>query len=209
MFTGLIQDVGNIRSIEWINNGAKVSIVSTGCLSKSMIGDSISINGICSTITSISEGVFTVDYLEETLKKTTVKHWSEGEKVNLELCMTPESFFGGHMMSGHVDGTGSIIDFKHNEPWHKITILFNKKFAPFIIEKGSIALDGISLTLVDITEETFSCHLIPHTVTHTNLDIKKVGDEINLEFDVIGKYLHRFHTLKENESGEPNDTRAI
>ena len=102
-----------------------------------------------------------------------------------------------------------IIAFKHNEPWHKITILFNKKFAPFIIEKGSIAIDGISLTLVDITEETFSCHLIPHTVTHTNLDIKKVGDEINLEFDVIGKYLHRFHTLKENESGEFNDTRTI
>ena len=196
MFTGLIKEVGSIESIKPLGNGREVIVnCSTDFSNDSDIGDSISINGVCSTVTTKSATNFTVQFLEETLKKTTMSIIHKNEKVNLEPCLTLQTKLGGHLVSGHIDDKGTIHSINKDGEWAIITIEYNTRFAPFLIPKGSIAIDGISLTVVDLTNSTFTCHLIPHTLEHTNLHTKTAGDKINLEFDQVGKYLHRFNEL--------------
>ena len=196
MFTGLIKELGTIKSIKPLGKGNETTIhCSNEFSADSNIGDSISINGVCSTVIEKNDDSFTVQFLEETLNKTTMSTINIGDKVNLEPCLTLQTKLGGHLVSGHVDDTGTIESLEANGQWAIITIKYNIKFAPFIIPKGSIAMDGISLTVVDLSNTTFSCHLIPHTQENTNLHAKKIGDKINLEFDQIGKYLHRFNSL--------------
>lgn len=161
------------------------------------IGDSISVDGVCSTVISKTDSSFEVDYLRETLNKTTVSDWQQGSVVNLERCVTPTTHLGGHIVSGHVDAKGTVSRFEKRGEWHEVEITFSDEFAPLVIEKGSIALNGISLTLVDVTTTSFVCHLIPHTISHTSLQAISTGDSVNLEFDIIGKYLLRFHQLGE------------
>tara|TARA_Y100000591_G_scaffold61949_1_gene50590 strand:+ start:62902 stop:63501 length:600 start_codon:yes stop_codon:yes gene_type:complete len=196
MFTGLIKEVGHIKHIEPLGNGKEATIQCSHEFSTdSAIGDSISINGVCSTVTQKTATSFTVQFLEETLKKTTMGAIQETEKVNLEPCLTLQTKLGGHLVSGHVDDTGTIQTIDNDGQWAVITIEYNETFAPFLIPKGSIAMDGISLTVVDLSNTTFSCHLIPHTLANTNLHAKQPGDKINLEFDQVGKYFVRQKTL--------------
>ena len=198
MFTGLIKEVGHIKHIEPLGNGKEATIQCSHEFSTdSAIGDSISINGVCSTVTQKTATSFTVQFLEETLKKTTMGAIQETEKVNLEPCLTLQTKLGGHLVSGHVDDTGTIQTIDNDGQWAVITIEYNETFAPFLIPKGSIAMDGISLTVVDLSNTTFSCHLIPHTLANTNLHAKQPGDKINLEFDQVGKYLVRQKTLNQ------------
>ena len=198
MFTGLIKEVGHIKHIEPLGNGKETTIQCSHEFSTdSAIGDSISINGVCSTVTQKTATSFTVQFLEETLKKTTMGAIQETEKVNLEPCLTLQTKLGGHLVSGHVDDTGTIQTIDNDGQWAVITIEYNETFAPFLIPKGSIAMDGISLTVVDLSNTTFSCHLIPHTLANTNLHAKQPGDKINLEFDQVGKYLARQKTLNQ------------
>ncbi len=199
MFTGLIKEVGLIKSIQQLGNGLDVEIeCSTDFANDIIIGDSISVNGVCSTAIKKTTSSFIVQYLEETLKKTTMSIIKETDIVNLEPCLTLQTKLGGHLVSGHVDDKGKITNFTHDGEWGVITISFNESFAPFIIPKGSIAIDGISLTVVDANKNSLSCHLIPHTQENTNLHKKAIGDYINLEFDQVGKYLFRFNELKKN-----------
>lgn len=196
MFTGLIKEVGHIKHIKPLGNGKEATIqCSEEFSTDSAIGDSISINGVCSTVTTKTATSFTVQFLEETLKKTTMGTIQETEKVNLEPCLTLQTNLGGHLVSGHVDDTGTIQSIDNDGQWAIITIEYNETFAPFLIPKGSIAMDGISLTVVDLTNTTFSCHLIPHTLENTNLHTKQPGNIINLEFDQVGKYLVRQNEL--------------
>ena len=196
MFTGLIKEVGHIKRIEPLGHGKEATIqCSEEFSADSAIGDSIGINGVCSTIITKTSRSFTVQFLEETLRKTTMGTIQETEKVNLEPCLTLQTKLGGHLVSGHVDDTGTIQTIDNDGKWAIITITYDAKFAPFLIPKGSIAMDGISLTVVDLTNTTFSCHLIPHTQENTNLHTKQPGDKINLEFDQVGKYLHRFREI--------------
>ena len=196
MFTGLIKEVGHIKHIEPLGNGKEATIQCSHEFSTDLaIGDSISINGVCSTVTQKTATSFTVQFLEETLKKTTMGAIQETEKVNLEPCLTLQTKLGGHLVSGHVDDTGTIQTIDNDGQWAVITIEYNETFAPFLIPKGSIAMDGISLTVVDLSNTTFSCHLIPHTLANTNLHAKQPGDKINLEFDQVGKYLVRQNDL--------------
>lgn len=198
MFTGLIEKVGSISSVSALGEGKRMEIQVESLWDSVAIGDSISVDGVCSTVVSKTSDSFTVDYLKETLTKTTVSDWSKGQSVNIERCVTPTTHLGGHIVSGHVDTVGTVSRFEQRGPWHEIEIEFSEEFAPLIVEKGSIALNGISLTLVDVTTTSFVCHLIPHTISHTSLQIVKQGSSVNLEFDIIGKYLYRFHQLGES-----------
>ena len=204
MFTGLIKDVGRISDITDLGNGKEAIIECSNEFSTDIaIGDSISINGVCSTAISKTPTSFTVQFLEETLNKTTMGSITSNTKVNLEPCLTLQTKLGGHLVSGHVDDKGTIQSINNDGEWAIISIEYNTRFAPFLIPKGSIAIDGISLTVVDLTNTTFTCHLIPHTLSHTNLHTKSPGDHINLEFDQVGKYLYRF-----NELGQDNNTNT-
>ena len=197
MFTGLVKETGNIKSIKPLGNGLEMEInCSQEFAEDILIGDSINVNGVCSTAIQKNTTCFTVQYLEETLLKTTMDKIKTKDLVNLEPCLTLQTKLGGHLVSGHIDDTGKIKSYTKDGKWGVIIIEFNESFAPFIIPKGSIAIDGISLTIVDATKTTLSCHLIPHTQENTSLQNKITGDLVNLEFDQVGKYLFRFHDLK-------------
>ncbi len=198
MFTGLINALGKIEHITPLGKGLDVHInAPMAFINDIQIGDSINVNGVCSTAIATTQTTFRVQYLEETLNKTTMASLKVGAPVNLEPCLTLQTKLGGHLVSGHVDTTGRIDQLIKDQGWAVIHVSFDSTFAPFCIQKGSIAIDGISLTIVDLSQSHFSCHLIPHTQDQTNLHAKTVGDYVNLEFDQVGKYLHRFITLKE------------
>ena len=196
MFTGLIKSTGCVSAITPLGSGLALTIQCSEIFCNDIVlGDSISINGVCSTVVQKTKTTFNVEYLPETLKKTTLKSIQINHTVNLEPCLTLQCKLGGHLVTGHIDTTGTILQIDTDDLWQIFTIEFPSSFAPFVIPKGSIALDGISLTLVDVSQHTFTCHIIPHTQQHTHLHTKKRGDLVNLEFDQVGKYLYRFHHL--------------
>ena len=193
MFTGIVGSTAEIRSITSFSEGLEISFKLEAAFLDTNIGDSIAIDGVCSTIVELSEQMFLVHYLPETLSKTTIGKWKVGDRVNLELSLQPTSRIGGHFVTGHVDTTGRVIEFTQHGKFREITIGFDSQFSHLVIPKGSIALNGISLTIVDLTHELFSCHIIPHTVENTNLSYLHSGVSfVNLEFDMMGKYLYRF-----------------
>ena len=196
MFTGLVEDIGIVADISPLNGGIQATFMTAKLSERLALGDSVSINGVCSTAHSVASNSFKVDYLEETLKKTNLDQLSINDCVNLELSVTPTTKMGGHFVSGHVDSTGTVVEFEKGNPWGKITIEYPETFRPLIVSKGSISLNGISLTVVDPVDNCFSCHLIPHSLAHTSLKNCQIGDQVNLEFDMIGKYLHHFYTLQ-------------
>lgn len=191
MFTGIIKQVGKIIRVEPLNKGLDVVI---SCNTKSLnceLGDSINVNGVCSTVANFDATQFSVQYLEETLNKTTFSSMAVGDYVNLESSLTLETKLSGHFVSGHVDGVGKIEALKVDEPWGMLNVSFDADLAPYFIYKGSICIDGISLTVADIKDNSFICYIIPHTFQETILQYKNVGDSVNLECDFIGKYVLR------------------
>jgi riboflavin synthase len=204
MFTGLINTIGHVGRISTLGDGLEMEIKTPPKYSDNIkMGDSICINGVCSTAVSISKTGIVVQYLKETLLKTTMGSLSVHDSVNLELCLTLNTKLGGHLVSGHVDDTGKITDLITHDPWTIMNISYASEWAHCLIPKGSIAIDGISLTIVDLSDHSFSCHLIPHTTATTNLSQKKIGDAVNLEFDQIGKYIHRIMTTLSPSIGSP------
>jgi len=202
MFTGIVETVGKIAKTAPLQNGIEMIIsANDAVLSHLKIGDSISVNGVCSTVSSRSSASFTVQYMKETLEKTTCGLLQKEDDVNLELSLTPSSAMGGHQVTGHVDQIGVVKAFLRQDPWGVLTIKYDKKFRPFLIKKGSICLDGISLTLTDVQEDTFTCHLIPHTLENTVLKFINIGQKINIEYDIVGKYLYNFY-LNAREKSE-------
>ena len=196
MFTGLIKSIGAIDSISTLGDGKEMIISADDMFINDIaIGDSISVNGVCSTAIATTAQTFTVQYLRETLQKTTMDTLNTSDIVNLEPCLTLSDKLGGHLVSGHIDGIGHVLSLENSGEWAVITIQFDPIFSAYLIPKGSIAIDGISLTVVDVTPTTFSCHLIPHTIQHTTLHQLSTGSMVNLEFDQVGKYLHRFYQL--------------
>jgi len=203
MFTGLIEDIGIISSIVPAGRGLKISVKSSKLTSDMAIGDSIAISGVCQTVIEITGDSFTVDTVEETLKKTTLMHLRAGEKVNLERALLPTSRMGGHFVLGHVDTTGTIKEIARLSNSTLITIGYDSNFSKYIIPVGSIAVDGISLTVAELTDTFFSVAIIPHTFSVTVLNKKSTGEKVNLEFDVLGKYvLRNFEAKKESKITE-------
>ena len=199
MFTGIIEEVGKIKNIQGGTN-YKLTIAASKILEDIHLGDSIAVNGICLTAISWDNGSFTVDVMREALERTSLHRLRAGSFVNLERALAANGRFGGHIVSGHIDGTGEIINIRRdaNAVWYKIKT--SEKIMEFIIEKGSIAIDGISLTVAKVDRSTFYVSVIPHTLENTILLRKKTGDIVNLENDIVGKYIKSFTDKNSNST---------
>lgn len=192
MFTGLITEVGTIKSISNLQNDSKISINSKLLSAELKIGDSVAVNGACLTVVAKGNDCFTADVMPETMKLTNLCLLKPGSKVNLERTLRLSDGLDGHLVSGHVEGTGTISATRKEGIAQVITIRANKALLKYIIVKGSIAIDGISLTVIAVTPDSFSVSLIPHTLQETTLKTKTIEDVVNLETDLIAKYVEQF-----------------
>lgn len=200
MFTGIVEELGIIKKISINGNSGSITVKASKVLEGTIIGDSIAVNGICLTVTSMTNDSFTADIMAETVRRSSFKIASAGDKVNLERAMAANGRFGGHIVSGHVDGTGTITNMRKEENAVWVTISAAPSIMKFIVEKGSVCLDGISLTVAKAETDNFSVSIIPHTGEETTLLTKKPGNPINIENDVVGKYVERLLNFKDNES---------
>jgi riboflavin synthase len=192
MFTGLIKDIGTIRSITPNNTGREFVIEAPQLYSEIEVDDSVATNGCCLTATKISEKTFTVQAVHVTLEKTNLGKLKIGDKVNLELALRPMDRLGGHFVQGHVNGIGKLQSvIPRGKNW-EITITCPRELFKYMISEGSIAIDGISLTIARLTDTSFTVSIIPHTYENTILHTKKVGDSVNIEVDMMAKYLENF-----------------
>lgn len=198
MFTGIIEDIGHIESIEAINNdaGLLLTIASEKIVSDVNLGDSISVNGICLTVTNFTDTNFQVEVMPETIAKTSLEGIVNNSRVNLERAMKASARFGGHIVSGHIDGIGKITAIEADGIANWYTIQTSKDLMRYIIMKGSIAIDGTSLTVAWVEGDSFKVSIIPHTSEQTIFSTYQVGTIVNLENDIVGKYIERF-TVKE------------
>ena len=194
MFTGIIEQLGKVEKLEKTGSNIKLT-VSAVLTSELTIDQSLSHSGICLTVENIAGNTYSVTAIEETLKKTNLDSWKEGTIINLERCLRFDGRLDGHIVQGHVDTVGQCIEIiEKNGSWEYI-ISFDKKFASLIIEKGSISLNGISLTIFNITDNSFTVAIIPYTYEQTNMHTLVVNDKVNIEFDMIGKYVERMNKL--------------
>lgn len=191
MFTGIVEEMGIVKSIARGSKSAVLTVEAGKVLERTQIGDSIAVNGVCLTVTTMTNREFTADVMAETLRRSSLGSLGRGSRVNLERAMAANGRFGGHIVSGHIDGTGTIAAMKQEDNAVWVTIDASDVLLKYIVEKGSIAIDGISLTVATVTEGSFSVSLIPHTGAQTTLLSKKPGDIVNLENDIVGKYVER------------------
>lgn len=191
MFTGIIEEVGTVKSIVRSSNSAVFTINAKLVTSDIKLGDSIAVNGLCLTVTDYSKTEFSADIMPESLRRSSLGSLKNGSKVNLERAMPAVGRFGGHIVSGHIDGTGRISKIRResNAVWY--TVEADKSILKYIVTKGSVALDGISLTIAEVTANNFSVSVIPHTAENTILPTKNTGDSVNIENDCIGKYIEK------------------
>ncbi|MFN7949175.1 MAG: riboflavin synthase [Blastocatellia bacterium] len=201
MFTGIIEETGTIRKITTATDSARVEIAARTVLDGSRIGDSIAVNGVCLTVVEISGRSFCADVSAETLRRTSLRQMRAGTRVNLERPLMPSSRLGGHIVQGHVDGTGEFLEARPEGNGQIVRIGFPAQLARYIVEKGSITVDGISLTVAALGETWFEIAVIPHTWQVTNLSALKRGDAVNLEVDIIARYVERMMQSRLNEAG--------
>ena len=199
MFTGIIEELGTVMKLDQQGVSAKITIEADKVLEKTKLGDSIAVNGVCLTVTDLGKNSFCADVMAETLRRSSLGVLKKGSKVNLDRAMAADGRFGGHMVSGHIDGTGEIakISPEGTAVWY--TIQAPQNILDGIVEKGSIAIDGISLTVADVSDRDFSVSIIPHTGANTTLSLKKQGNIVNLENDVVGKYVQKFLVNKQEK----------
>lgn len=207
MFTGLIEEIGSISHVSKGRNSYSFSIHAEKVLQDSKVGDSICTNGACLTITKINGKEFTVDVMSETVSKTNFSDLKIGSKVNLERAMLISDRLGGHLVSGHIDGIGHIASIEKDDIAWRFRIKAPDQILFQIIDKGSISIDGISLTIVQVYTDEFEISIIPHTASETTLLIKKIGDTVNLETDMIGKYVQRF-LFNQSSEKQKHDTKS-
>lgn len=200
MFTGIIEEVGSVKLIQKGSVSSFIQINADTVLSDTHIGDSIAVNGVCLTVTDLTENSFKADVMNETLSRSSLGLLKPGSPVDLERAMSAQGRFGGHIVSGHIDGTGVISSVKQDGIALWYTINTDDGILRYIVEKGSIAIDGISLTVASATTNDFSVSIIPHTTSQTVLSFKKEGDMVNLENDIIGKYVERLLKYDETKS---------
>lgn len=200
MFTGLVEELGTLEAMTGSGQSSRLVIRAERVLEGVKTGDSIAVNGICLTVTSFTSRQFTVDVMPETLNKTSLRQLRQGQSVNLERAMRLGDRFGGHIVSGHVDGTGTVISRQPHANAVLFRIAADASLLKYVIPRGSICIDGISLTVVDVDDAGFSVSIIPHTLAETSLRDRKVGDQVNLEADVIGKYVERLMGVRATEA---------
>ena len=199
IFTGIIEELGVVKSIAINGASGCITIKAKKVLEGTQLGDSIAVNGTCLTVTSIDSDGFSADVMAETVKRTSLSQVGKGDLVNLERAMILNGRFGGHIVSGHIDGTGTITKYTKEENAIWVTIKAPDEILDLIVEKGSICIDGISLTVATVSDQDFQVSIIPHTAKETTLIHKKVGSLVNLENDIVGKYIKK---LMENNQEE-------
>ena len=201
MFTGIVEETGDVRSCSAKGKGFDLSIHCSLVLEGTKLGDSIAVNGVCLTVTEIDSHGFTAGLAPETLKRTNLEYLKKGSKVNLERSVLPTTRMGGHYVQGHVDTTGTIAKFEKDADALWVSIKAPESVMKHIVTKGYITLDGTSLTVVDVGEDWFNVTLVAYTQQHIIMPLKSIGDSINIEVDVLGKYVERlldFKTRKDN-----------
>ncbi|HQG32474.1 MAG TPA: riboflavin synthase [Deltaproteobacteria bacterium] len=202
MFTGIIESVGTLKSIRPLKQGYELSIDSGIDLKGDKVGDSIAVNGVCLTATAIEGERFTAAASGETVSRSTLGDLKPGDKVNLERALTLSSRLGGHIVQGHVDCVGTILQKTQAGESIRVSIRYDRKFSKYLVEKGSVTVDGISLTVNEILGDVFTVNIIPHTARSVALTLRGPGDRVNLEFDVIGKYVERLLSREDDTSLE-------
>ncbi|MEU1278353.1 riboflavin synthase [Streptomyces sp. NPDC005805] len=191
MFTGIVEELGEVTAVENLGDASRFRLRGPVVTEGAKHGDSIAVNGVCLTVVDTEDGEFTADVMAETLKRSSLGALAVGSRVNLERPMVADGRFGGHIVQGHVDGTGTISGREPSEHWELVTVSLPAELARYVVEKGSITVDGVSLTVVDAGDDFFTISLIPTTLALTTLGLKQPGDPVNLEVDVIAKYVER------------------
>ena len=202
MFTGIVEEKGSVRYMQLTGESGVLAVKAKKVLERTKIGDSIAVNGVCLTVTSLQPDGFTADVMAETIRRSSLGSCKVGSQVNLERAMAADGRFGGHIVSGHIDGTGQIESMRREENAVWVTIACADKILDLIVEKGSICIDGISLTVAAVTKRNFSVSVIPHTGEETTLLKKKAGDPVNLENDIVGKYIQKFVDIGRNSGAD-------
>ena len=202
MFTGIVEELGTVAAVEDQGDAVRLSIRATTVLEDVSLGDSIAVNGCCLTVTDVTDGVWTADVMQETLDKTSLRGASPGDPVNLERAATLSTRLGGHLVQGHVDGVGEVLARTPSEHWEVVTVSLPSGLAPYLVDKGSVTVDGVSLTVVEAHDDRFTVSLIPETLARTTLGRRAVGERVNLEVDVIAKYVAKLvHAYTEPTAG--------
>ena len=198
MFTGIIEEIGVVTGIVQGAKSSRVTISANIIFSDLKLGDSVATNGVCLTVSEMTNSAFTADIMHETLKYTSLKGLASGTRVNLERAMAANGRFGGHIVSGHVDDTGVVLNIKRDDNAIIYTIEAGPDIVKYIVKKGSITIDGISLTVTNVDNSSFSVSIIPHTLQETILADRKTGDIVNLEVDILAKYTEKLLLGKNN-----------
>lgn len=206
MFTGIVEEIGTILSVKKGVKSSALTISGDLIFEDMHIGDSIAVNGVCLTVTNKTKESFTADVMAETLRRSSLGSLKAGSKVNLERAMAANGRFGGHIVSGHIDGIGEIESFVREDNAVWVTVKTPVKLLKYIIEKGSIAIDGVSLTVAYVDNRCFKVSLIPHTAANTILLSKKAGDIVNLENDIVGKYIEKLMHFDEQVEEDTKTT---
>jgi riboflavin synthase len=191
MFTGLIEEVGRVRSIGMTDHGSQLRVAAPCIAGEIALGESIAVNGCCLTTTDIQDSALTFDLLEETLSRTNLGGLQTNSAVNLERALAANSRLGGHFVQGHVDSTARVVSFEAHRADHRLEVELAQAFAHYVVVKGSIALNGVSLTIADVLPASFIVWIIPHTCRETNFSALQSGDFLNVEFDLLAKYVER------------------
>ena len=207
MFTGIVEEIGIVRAIKNGSNSAVLTIEGDIIFSDIKLGDSIAVNGVCLTVSGFKDNSFSADVMNESLKKSSLGKLKPASHVNLERAMPANGRFGGHIVSGHIDGIGEIqsVTRDDNAIWYSIST--SEEIMHYIVEKGSITIDGISLTVVDVGQKNFNVSIIPHTAASTILAEKKVNDTVNLENDILGKYIEKLINKNHGSKSESKITK--
>ena len=203
MFTGIVEELGEVTAVERLGDASRFRLRGPVVTEGAKHGDSIAVNGVCLTVVGTADGEFTADVMAETLNRSSLGALEPGSRVNLERPVAVGGRLGGHIVQGHVDGTGRIMERKASEHWETVRISLPADLARYVVEKGSITVDGVSLTVVEAGPDYFTISLIPTTLALTTLGIKEPGDPVNLEVDVIAKYVERLLGENAREPGEP------
>ena len=209
MFTGIIEETGAVRHVSLHGNSGSIQIGAELVLKGTKPGDSIAVNGVCLTVTTMDSKSFTADVMAETLRRSNLGNLKGGDRVNLERAMPAEGRFGGHIVSGHIDGTGRIRSMERDDNAVWVTVDTPASILRYIIDKGSITIDGISLTVARVDSGSFAVSVIPHTMANTILLDKKPGDTVNLENDLVGKYVERLLTFSGEDQEEQKPSSGI
>ena len=200
MFTGIVEEIGIVKGFTKKTHGADIIVECQKVLKDTVTGDSISINGCCQTVVALGDCTFTANVSDETLKISTLGNFKSGDKVNLERALTPTSRMGGHIVQGHVDCRGKFLRFEKLSDFYNLTFEIPHAESKYVVYKGSIAINGVSLTVADIRDNIFTIAVIPHTYQNTTLNILKAGDFVNIETDILGRYVEKFLSVNNNGS---------